>query len=305
MATTWYSLIGLLAVCWSLATCLLPWFHSWEGSQRQSKDVLTAALGDSRKLFARHFYVKADAYFHSGYYPSIFDMAKGSDKLHMAATVDGHGEEESADFLGQPKDWIDNFSRHFYPSEHRHLGEETCSDKAHHHGKNGDDDHEKHGRKGEERELLPWLKLAATLDPERPETYIVASFWLRSQLGKPNEAEQFLREGLISNPGHPEMLFELGRIYQENRHNPERARNLWEISLKNYHERMNTPEKENLLLHAQILGNLARLEDEAKHFNKGAEYLRELEGFSPHKETVRKWREELEQKAKGLSDPHL
>ncbi|MDB6034525.1 MAG: hypothetical protein JWM16_4863, partial [Verrucomicrobiales bacterium] len=210
MPTTWFSLLGLLAVCWSLATCLLPWFHSWEGSQRQSEDVLTTALGGSRKLFARQFYVKADAYFHSGYYPSIFDTAKASDKLHMATTTQGH-EEEGADFLGKPKDWIDSFGRHFYPSEHRHLGEDTCTDKEHHHGEPGEDHHEGHGKKGEERELLPWLKLAATLDPERPETYIVASFWLRSQLGKPDEAEQFLRQGLIANPGHPEMLFELGR----------------------------------------------------------------------------------------------
>src|SRR4051794_29382397 len=122
MPSTWFSLLGLLAVCWSLATCLLPWFHSWEGSQRQSRDVLTTALGDSRKLFARHFYVKADAYFHSGYYPTIFDTAKPSDQLHMAATVQGHHEEEGADFLSKPRDWIDGFSRHFFPSEHRHLG---------------------------------------------------------------------------------------------------------------------------------------------------------------------------------------
>ena len=79
-------------------------------------------------------------------------------------------EEEGADFLGQPKDWIDSFSRHFYPSEHRHLGEHKG---GHHEGENEES--------GRERELLPWLKLAATLDPERPETYIVASFWLRTQ----------------------------------------------------------------------------------------------------------------------------
>ena len=170
------------------------------------EDVLTTALGDSRKLLARQFYVKADAYFHSGYYPTIFDAAKPSDKLHIAATAQGQHEEEGADFLGKPKDWIDSFGRHFFPSEHRHLGEDPD-----HHDEHGDEHHEEHGKQGEERELLPWLKLAATLDPERPETYIVTSFWLRSQLDKPNEAEQFLREGLRANPGHPEMLFELGR----------------------------------------------------------------------------------------------
>src|SRR4029078_9463636 len=102
MPTNWFSLCALLAVCWSLATCLLPWFHSWGGSERQSKDVLTTALGDSRKLFARQLYVKAAAYCHSGYYPPIFDTAKQTDNLHMASTAQGHEEEEGADFLGKP-----------------------------------------------------------------------------------------------------------------------------------------------------------------------------------------------------------
>lgn len=302
MQSTWFPLLALFAICWSLATGLLPWFHSWSGSQRQSKDVLTAALGDSRKLFARQFYVKADEYFHSGYYPSIFDNAKPAEKLHMAANGEAeHHEEEGADFLGAPKDWLDRFSRHFYPSEHRHLGEETCRDKDHHHNhaEHGEEHHDEHGKKGEERELLPWLKLAASLDPERPETYVVASFWLRSQLGKVNEAEQFLRQGLTANPGHPEMLFELGRIYHENRQNPERARNLWELGLKSYKERMAGTENDNPLLHAQILGSLAKLEEEQKNFTRGVEYLKELETFSPHKESVQRWRTELEQKAKG------
>ena len=65
-----------MTVCWTLATCLLPWFNQWSGNGWQSKDVLATALGESRRLFANHFYVKADEYFHSGYYPSIFDAPK-------------------------------------------------------------------------------------------------------------------------------------------------------------------------------------------------------------------------------------
>ena len=30
-------------------------------------------MGDSRRLFANQFFVEADVYFHSGYYPTIFD----------------------------------------------------------------------------------------------------------------------------------------------------------------------------------------------------------------------------------------
>src|SRR4051794_24199417 len=139
-------LLGLLAVCWTLATCLLPWFNQWSGNGRQSKDILATALGESRRLFANHFYVKADEYFHSGYYPSIFDNGKKSSDLHMAQNSGANHAEEGADFLGQPKDWIDSFSRHFYPSEHRHLGEHSEGHADHHH----DGEHEESGR---EREL--------------------------------------------------------------------------------------------------------------------------------------------------------
>ena len=203
---------------------------------------------------------------------------KKSSGLHMAHNGNsGHEEEEGADFLGQPKDWIDCFSRHFYPSEHRHLGEHKG---GHHEGENEES--------GRERELLPWLKLAATLDPERPETYIVASFWLRTQLGKVDEAEQFLREGLRANPGHPEMLFELGRIFQENRHQADHARNLWQMALKRVHESSANGQENGVFLHGQILGHLARLEEGEKNYAAGAEYLRQLETVSPHKEEVRK-----------------
>src|SRR5687767_7395127 len=158
----------------------------------------------------------------------------------MAAVSGGTHEdhEKEMDFLGEPKDWIDRFSRHFYPSEHTHLGEEECE-----HCKHGHDqehrghDHESHkepASDGLEREMLPWFKIAATLDPERPDTYVVASFWLTTKLGKIDEAERFLREGLRSNPRDFQILYELGRIANEHRKDVVRARNLWVLSLENF-----------------------------------------------------------------------
>src|SRR6267142_3679943 len=109
-------IIALLFVgALSLSTWLQPWFHSWSGNRSKSTDILTVALGDSRRLFAKHFYVKADAYFHSGYYPTIFDNQPSNGKLHMTGGKSEAHEEEGASFLGEPKDWIDRFSRHFYP----------------------------------------------------------------------------------------------------------------------------------------------------------------------------------------------
>jgi tetratricopeptide (TPR) repeat protein len=275
-------------VCFGLSAWLEPWFQGWTGNRARSGNLLSTALGDSRRLFAKHFYVKADAYFHSGYYPTIYDNASDTGHTHMAA-ASGAAEEKSekeADFLGKPKDWIDAFSRHFYPSSHRHLGE---ADEAHSH--DAEPGHHSHEEKtsGDERELLPWLRLSASLDPEQPETYIIASFWLRSRLGKANEAEQFLREGLQANPGHYEILLELGHIYKENRHDPGRARNVWELALRNWREKEAAQPEPNIFPYAQILGNLATLEEEQQDYAKAVEYLRALKQVSPNKASLERW----------------
>ena len=276
-------LLVVIAVCFT--TWLAPWFQ--QAQAHRSGDVITVALGDSRKLFARHFYVKADAYFHNGYYPTIYDTKPGGE-LHMAAGAGGtHADHvKEMDFLGEPKDWIDRFSRHFYPSEHTHLGEEECE-----HCKHGDahKHEEEQSTDGLEREMLPWFKLAATLDPEQPQTYVVASFWLSRKLGKVDEGERFLREGLRSNPGNFEILFELGRIAHEHRKDAARARNLWVLALENFRKADQATQDEELLLHCQILSRLAKLEQEEKNNAEAIRYFTELKKYSPFKEQVQAW----------------
>jgi tetratricopeptide (TPR) repeat protein len=286
-----FPILGLAA--FALAASLEPWFQSWAGNRAKSADVLSVALGDSRRLFAKHFYVKADAYFHSGYYPTIYDTRPDSAHTHMALAAGAAQEEEpqQGDFLGKPKDWLDAFSRHFYPTTHRHLGEDS-DEHEHEHGHGAEPDGE-HSDGGEEREILPWLRISAHLDPEQPETYIVASFWLRSRLGKFVEAERFLREGLQANPGNCEILLELGHIAKENRKDPERARNLWELALRNWREKEAGKPDPNIFVYAQILGALAKLEEEQKNCPKALEYLALLKEVSPNKASIAKWMEDL------------
>ena len=293
MRTSPFSLLALFfALAFSLSTWLEPRFQAWAGSRTKSSDILTVALGDSRRLFAKHFYVKADAYFHSGYYPTIFDTSSRPTTLHMGSSQSGRHEEE-ANFLGEPRDWIDRFSRHFFPSTHRHLGEDDCCE------------HHKHGEKcahserssGEERELLPWLKLSAELDPNQPQTYVIAAFWLRSRLNKVDEAEQFLRAGLQANPGNAEILFELGRIYYENRKQNDRARNVWELALKKWREEQVKHAEQDLLLYDQLIGNLARLEEQEKNYSQALTYLEALKVVSPSKADIEKWIQEVRAKS--------
>ena len=282
----------LLVIGFCLTTWLEPWFQ--QAKAHRSGDVITVALGDSRKLFARHFYVKADAYFHNGYYPSIYDTRPGGE-LHMAAAAGGtHADHvKEMDFLGEPKDWIDRFSRHFYPSEHTHLGEKECEHCNHEHDEeHAGHDHEAHeegGSGGLEREMLPWFKIAATLDPERPDTYVVASFWLTTKLGKIDEAERFLREGLRANPRDFQILYELGRIAYQHRKDAGRARNLWVLSLASFQKAEQSVQDAERLLHCQILSSLAKLEQEQKNNAEAIRYFTELKKYSPFKEQVQAW----------------
>jgi tetratricopeptide (TPR) repeat protein len=296
--------LSLLAVmAFSLAATLEPWFQNWAGSRTQSDNLLQVALGDSRRLFARHFFTQADVYFHNGYYPSIYDSKEGFEKAHVAESSHQPGEEEEENFLGKPKDWIDRFSRNFFPSRHTHLGDSGCGRSCCQRAREGKghDDHCAHqghaagqhdtesSPAGLEREILPWLRLSAEMDPQHVETYVVASFWLRHKLGKVDEAEQFLREGLQANPGDGEILFELGRIYHEDRKQPTRARNMLELALAKCRERESHKPEPDLLLLGQILNQLAMLEREQNNYPKAIEHYILLKQISPNPEAVQAW----------------
>ena len=170
-----------------------------ESSQRQSDNFFSLLLGDSSRVFANSFFVKADAYYHSGYYPTIFDNNSAFQTPHIAedtGDVASHNQGEEEGFLGPPRDWIDAFGRHFIPNRHTHLDEGGPADDL--------------SSSKEVREILPWLKLSAELDPENIKTYIVTAFWLRTKWTRFAEAEQVLREGLRHNPNDPQPAIRTG-----------------------------------------------------------------------------------------------
>ena len=297
-------LCSVVVVAFSLATVLEPWFQKWEGNRARSANVLQVALGDSRRLFARHAFVQADVYFHNGYYPTIYDSKEGYDKTHIAEDMHkGEGEDdETENFLGKPKDWIDRFSRHFFPARHTHLGDSgcgrTCCQRAKE-GKGHDDNcpHKEHNPAevgGQEREILPWLRLSAELDPQRVETYVVAAYWLRGALNKVDDAEIFLREGLQNNPGNPEILLELGRVYHESRKDSTRARNVWELAVKNWREREADKPDRDVFVYGQLLSNLAALDFDNGNYAGALHWYRELVVVSPNRDAIRKWVGECE-----------
>lgn len=269
-------LLLLLSLAFSTLTFVLPKYLVWADVHAHGDSLLASFMGDSRRLFANQLFTEADVYMHSGYYPTIFDTKKlhepkpNSSKIqeleaHVAHEKEEHEnhagheehEEEGGDFLGKPLDWIDSFSRHFFITEHSHL------------------------ENGNEREMLPWLKLSAEMDPNQIDTYTVGAFWLRVSLKRPKEAEEFLREGLRYNPNNPELLLELGKIYLENYKDVDHARNVWELAKTRWYKLEAPKEHPDTLLLEEIVARLADMEFKAGNYQNALVNYKLLRSISP------------------------
>ncbi|HEV2695347.1 MAG TPA: hypothetical protein VG347_20805 [Verrucomicrobiae bacterium] len=243
--------VALLTLAFTLSVSIAPEAPGWSRAKK-SGNFLNLMFGDGRKLLAGQFFTMADVYFHSGYYPSIFDKNSTDQKEIISAS---HGrketeeDEKNEDFLGKPKDWVDAFGRNFKITQHTHL------------------------ESGNEREMLPWLRLAADLDPQKIDVYTVGAFFLRDHLHRPEQAEAFLREGLRNNPDSAEILFELGRYYRDASHDTDRARNVWELGIKKFMQLNETEMKDNRLIFEETAVNLARLEDEAGNYDRAINWF--------------------------------
>ncbi len=265
-------LVALLVACFGLAAHLEPQFQAWRGS-RAAGDIFNVVLGDSRRMFANSFYVKADEYYHSGYYPTMFDDNAAFQTTHMAADTGAvndknHGDEHG--FLGPTRNWIDAFGRHFFPDRHTHLDSGGADDDL----------------SGSEnvREILPWLKLSADLDPDNVQTYIVTAFWLRQRMNNVKEADAVLHEGLRNCPGSYDILFELGRLYYESYHDRDRARNVWEFGARQW-RKIYPPlepeaQKDDRFIMEQLTTHLAKLEEDAGNLPRAIDWLEEAQKVS-------------------------
>jgi tetratricopeptide (TPR) repeat protein len=280
-ASPYLVLALMLTVCFTLATGLEPRAATWS-NRSKSDNVFGVLFGDGRRLFANQFFTMADVYFHSGYYPSIFDLR---DESRKEIVDESHGHTDSPedelkeDFLGKPKDWIDRFGRHFRITEHTHL------------------------ERGNEREILPWLRLAADMDPQKIETYTVGSFFMRKHLNRPREAEAFLREGLRNNPNSYEILFELGRLYNENYHDTSRARNVWQLALHRWLQQDSKDQKENKLGFEEITVNLAHLEENAGNYEDAIRWFQAAQKVSPDPSALQQQIDEIKKKMVAQPSP--
>ena len=277
------TLVLLLAGCFSLATWIGPRFES--SMNRRDEGFVANMLGGSRRLLSIHFYTRADVYFHGGYYPSIFDQPKEKEnhlaeeaghedhaeehhpKHGEAGHVHDEHEEEGGDFLGKPKDPMDAFTRHFFVTQHSHLTEK---------GSNAP------------KEILPWFKLAAQVDPRNITNYTQGAYILRL-VHKDAEAEQFLREGLRQNPTSYEIMLDLGRGYFDKKEY-DRSRNVLEMAMARWREQENPKpaEQQNRFIAEQIVNYLARTEARTGQRERAIQWLQLLKKLSPHPDEIDK-----------------
>ena len=268
-------LVGLVSLACTLATGLAPRAEQW--SQLGKSDNLFGMMfGDARKLFANQFFTMADVYFHSGYYPSVFDQNARQQKEIIAASrgqKESEEDEKKEDYLGLPRDWIDAFGRHFKITAHTHL------------------------ENNNEREILPWLRLAADLDPQSIQTYTVGAYFLQDHLNRPQEAEAFLREGLRNNPGNCDLLLDLGRVYYDGLHDTVRARNVWELGAKKVMEaKPGDVRSEQTQTFDKIVVHLAHLEEGAGNYARSIHWLQIALQLSPAPQELQKQIDELQKK---------
>jgi tetratricopeptide (TPR) repeat protein len=296
--TLWLLLIALFILCFGLGANLQSKFQAIENARGQSNNFFILLFGDSSRIFANAAFTKADAYYHSGYYPTIFDNNQAFETPHMAAdtgAVASHNQGEETAFMGPPRDWLDAFGRHFIPNRHTHLDEGGPADDL--------------STSSEVREILPWLDLATEMNPKDVRTYLVISFWLRTDLKQASEAEHVLRGGLRSNPRNPQLLYELGRIYFENYHEPDRARTIWEAGLRAWAlEKPGVPQSERLAYNGnsanfddrfvfeQLQVHLAQLEGSLGHTEAAIAHLQQAELASPDSSDLKKMIDELKNK---------
>jgi tetratricopeptide (TPR) repeat protein len=133
------------------------------------------------------------------------------------------------------------------------------------------------------------------MDPQKIETYTVGSFFLREHLNQPREAEAFLREGLRNNPNNYEILFELGRLYHENDHDTDRARDVWLLALDKWAKNPKAV-KDNKLAFEEITVHLAQLERNAGNWQQAIHWFQAAQKVSPAPNLLQQRIDEIKKK---------
>jgi tetratricopeptide (TPR) repeat protein len=285
------AIVLLLLVAFCLATRIGPQQEARIVANGEGdENPLNTWLGSSSQMFANSFFIKADAYFHSGYYPTIFDNNAPFKTPHIgedSETMESKNSGNEETIFSHPNNWVERFELNFFPSYHTHLDQGGVDG-------NG---------ASEVKEIMPWLKLSTELDNKRIDTYLVTAYWLRVRMHKMNDAESILRDGLRANPGSAAIVFELGELYRENRDEPKQARNLYLAALNLWGaENDHKPVPDKFLL-SHIAASLVKLERQQGNKEETLKYLQLLKLASPNPAAIQKQIDEIKSGRAPLFEP--
>ena len=147
------------------------------------------------------------------------------------------------------------------------------------------------------RELLPWLRLSAELNPTNALTYTMGAYLLRQHVHKPKEALEFLREGLRVNTNSYEILYELGRLFGEDFHDTRRAENLWERALEKWEATEGRSPEPDVTTYRETLTHMATSKEKSGKMVEAIGYLYRVKKLSPDPRAIQKQIDELQQKS--------
>ena len=108
--------------------------------------------------------------------------------------------------------------------------------------------------------------------------------------------KQFLRQGLRANPDSYEILFELGRVYNENYHDPVHALNIWELALKRWLDQNDAHKNPKEDVYEQIVANLANVEEQQGNLPAAIDYLEMSLQVSPSPDSIQDQIDQLKAK---------
>ncbi|MEY2467086.1 MAG: hypothetical protein QOD03_1607, partial [Verrucomicrobiota bacterium] len=101
-----------------------------------------------------------------------------------------------------------------------------------------------------------------------------------------------------ANPNSYEILVELGQLYQQDRHDPQRARGVFQLAFRRWQETEANLKEPNYVAYTQITETLASLERDAGNNDKAIEWFELAKAHSPNPDAVQKQIDELRAKAK-------
>jgi tetratricopeptide (TPR) repeat protein len=150
-------------------------------------------LGQLRMSLDDYFWLRTDDYLHFGITNNVHTKLRVQQEM-IADSIKAVGSEPRRNLVDSAvphqRDWRGIFQYFDFMKQER-------------------------GQHGDPAELLPWYRAQTIINPLDVPAYVNGAFFLADFAKKPEEARDFLEEGIRRNPENPELLEAAGRLYFE------------------------------------------------------------------------------------------